>query len=74
MLKTSGPFIPASDDDDDNVDECGAVDGTIFGRGNRSVRRKHARVPLSPLKIPYLPTWDQTRAAVVRPQLWHDRT
>jgi hypothetical protein len=46
-------------------DECGAVGGTIIGRGNRSTRRKLAPVPLCPPKIPHDLTWVRNRAIAV---------
>jgi hypothetical protein len=41
-------------------DECAAIGG-ILGRGNRSIQRKHAPLPLCPPQIPC----DLTRAAAV---------
>jgi hypothetical protein len=46
-------------------DECGAVRGIRIGRGNRSIRRKPAPVPLCALEIPNDLTWARTRAATV---------
>jgi hypothetical protein len=34
------------------IDECGAVGG-MFGKGNRSTRRKYALAPLCPPQIPH---------------------
>jgi hypothetical protein len=48
-------------------DECGAVRGMI-GRGNRSVRKKIATVPLCAIKIPLDLTHARTRAAAVESQ------
>jgi hypothetical protein len=49
------------------VDEndCGAVGGMRIARGNRSTRRKPARMPLCPPQIPHDVTWARTRAASV---------
>jgi hypothetical protein len=35
-------------DDDNDDDECGAVDGMRIDKGNRNPRRKPAQLPLSP--------------------------
>jgi hypothetical protein len=66
---TNWPIVPAPDDEDN---KCGAVGGMIIGRGNRSTRRKPARVPLCPPQIPHDLTWARTRAAAVgsRPSRW----
>jgi hypothetical protein len=43
-----------------NDDEYGAVGG-MFGKGNRSTRRKPARMPLCPPQIPHGPSrWEST--------------
>jgi hypothetical protein len=44
-------------------DECGAVGEIWIGRGNRSMRKKSAPVPLRPSQIPHDLTWVRTRAA-----------
>jgi hypothetical protein len=55
---TNKPIVPAPGDYDD-----GEIGGMI-GRGNRSIRRKPAPVPLCPPQTPHAdPT--RTRAAVV---------
>jgi hypothetical protein len=43
-------------------DEYGTVGGMRIGRGNQSIRRKPAQVPLCPPQIPHKLTWDQARA------------
>jgi hypothetical protein len=45
------------------IDECEAVGGMRIGKGNRSIRRKPAPVPLCPPQISHDLTWDRTRAA-----------
>jgi hypothetical protein len=45
---TNWPIVPAPGDNDD-----GEIDGMIIGRGNRSIRRKLAPVPLCPPQIPH---------------------
>jgi hypothetical protein len=45
--------------------DCGAIDGTKIGRGNRSTQRKPASVPLCPPQIPHDLTQTQTWAAAV---------
>jgi hypothetical protein len=45
-------------------DECGTVGVMIIGRGNRSIRRKPAPLPLCVPQISYELTWARTRAAV----------
>jgi hypothetical protein len=40
-------------------------DGTRIGRGNRSIRRKPAPVPLCPPRIPHDLTWDRTLVTMV---------
>jgi hypothetical protein len=47
--------------------EFGGMNG--FGRGNWSIQRKHAPVPLCPPKIPFDQTRARTRAAAVGSQL-----
>jgi hypothetical protein len=49
-------------------DDYGAVGGMRIGRGNRSIRRKPASMPLCPPKIPHDLTWDRNRAAAVGSQ------
>jgi hypothetical protein len=49
-------------------DDYGAVGGLRIGRGNRSTRRKPARVPLCPPQILHDLTWNRTRAAAVGSQ------
>jgi hypothetical protein len=49
----------------DDDDERGTVYGMRIGRGNQSVRRKPAPVPLCPPQILHGLTWDRTRAAKV---------
>jgi hypothetical protein len=39
--------------DDDDDDDRAAVGGVRTGKGNRSIRRKLALVPLRPRKIPH---------------------
>jgi hypothetical protein len=46
-------------------DECGAVGERRIGRGNRSIRRKPAAVPLYPPQIQHVLTWARIRAAAV---------
>jgi hypothetical protein len=46
-------------------DEREAVDGVRISKGNRSIRRKPALVPLCPPQIPHGLTWARTRAAAV---------
>jgi hypothetical protein len=55
---TNRPIVPAPSDYDD-----GEIDG-MTGRGNRSVRRKPAPVPLCPPKIPHT-VRTRTRTAAV---------
>jgi hypothetical protein len=57
-------YQPRMVDDDD----YGAVGRMRIGRGNRSIRRKPASVPLCPPQIPHDLTWDRTRAAAVGSQ------
>jgi hypothetical protein len=59
------PIVPARDDDYDDDEECGVVDGMKIGKGTLSTRRKPAPVPLCPSQIPHDLTWDRTRAAEV---------
>jgi hypothetical protein len=61
---TIWPIVSAPDDDD----ECGAVGGIRIGRGNRSTRRKPARVPVFPSQIPHYLTRDRTQGAAVGSQ------
>jgi hypothetical protein len=44
---TNRPIVPAPGDYD------GEIDGMIIGRGNRSIRRKPAPVPLCPPQTPH---------------------
>jgi hypothetical protein len=46
-------------------DECGAVGGIKIRRGNKSIRRKLAPVPLCQPKIPYDLIWARTRATTI---------
>jgi hypothetical protein len=46
-------------------DECGGVGGMRIGRGNQSIWRKPAPVPLCPPQNPHDMTWAWTRAAAV---------
>jgi hypothetical protein len=46
--------------DNRTINEYGAVGGAIIGRGNRSIRRKPAAVPLGPPQILQDPTWYQS--------------
>jgi hypothetical protein len=46
-------------------DDCGAVGGMRTGRGNRSIRRKPAPVPLCPPQIPHDLTWARTWTSAV---------
>jgi hypothetical protein len=55
---------PDDDDDDDDDDECGAVSG-MLPRGNQSILRKPASVPLCPPQIPHDLTRDRTQTAAV---------
>jgi hypothetical protein len=55
------PIVPALGDYDD-----GEIGG-IIGKGNRSIRRKHAPVPLCPPQTPHA-TRTRTRAAAVGSQ------
>jgi hypothetical protein len=50
-------------------DECGAVGGTIIGRGNRSTRRKPTPLLLCPPQISHDLPWARTTAAVVGSRL-----
>jgi hypothetical protein len=45
------------DDDDDDCDEYGAVGGMRIVRGNPSIRRKLAPLPLCTPQIPHDLTW-----------------
>jgi hypothetical protein len=45
--------------------DCGAIDGMQIGRGNRSIRRKPAPVPLCPPQILHDQTRARTRVAAV---------
>jgi hypothetical protein len=59
----------------DDDDESGAIGG-MLGKGNRSILRKPALVPLCPPHIPHVLTWAQTRATMVESQqlralAWH---
>jgi hypothetical protein len=59
---------------DDDADECGAVGGMRIGRGNRSMRRKPAPVPLRPQITPDLgsnPCHRCGKPAANPPELWH---
>jgi hypothetical protein len=47
------------------INEYGTVGGMRIGRGNRSTRRKHSSVPLSPLQIPRDLTWNRTWTAAM---------
>jgi hypothetical protein len=47
-------------------DVCGAVCGMRIDRGNRSIRRKPAPVPLSPPQVSHDITWDRTRATALQ--------
>jgi hypothetical protein len=47
------------------VNEYGAVGGVRIGRGNRSIWRKTAPVPICPPQIRHNLTWDQSQAAMV---------
>jgi hypothetical protein len=58
---TSRPIVPAPGDYDD-----GEIGG-MFGKGNRSTRRKPAPVPLCPQQIPHVARM-RTRAASVGSQ------
>jgi hypothetical protein len=58
---TNRPIVPAPGDYDD-----GEIDGMI-GRGNRSIRRKLAPVPLCPPQTPHAAR-TRTRAAAVGSQ------
>jgi hypothetical protein len=58
---TNRPIVPAPGDYDD------AEIGGMFGRGNRSTRRKPAPVPLCPPQTPHA-TRTLTRAAAVGSQ------
>jgi hypothetical protein len=49
---------------DGMINECEAVGGT--GRGNQSIGRKLASVPLCPPQIPYDLNWDRTQVPMVR--------
>jgi hypothetical protein len=49
-------------------DDYGAVGGMRIGKGNRSIGRKPAPVPLCPPQIPHDLTWDRTRTAAVGSQ------
>jgi hypothetical protein len=48
-------------------DGCGAIGGMI-GRGNGSIRRKPASMPLCSSELPHKLTWTRTRASSVRSQ------
>jgi hypothetical protein len=53
-LITSGPIVPALDDDDDDEnDEYGTVGGMRIGRRSRSIWTKPVPVPLCPPQIPH---------------------
>jgi hypothetical protein len=54
---TNWLIVPAPDN------KFGAVGGMTIRRGNRSTRRKLARVPLCPPQIPHSLTWARTRPA-----------
>jgi hypothetical protein len=54
-------YRPRMTDDD----ECGAVGGMRFDRGNRSTRKKPAPVPLCSPQIPHDLTWAWTGATAV---------
>jgi hypothetical protein len=56
---TNRPIVPAPGDYDD-----GEIGGMMFGRGNRSTRRKPAPVPLCQHK-PLMPARTRTRATAV---------
>jgi hypothetical protein len=49
---TVWPTLPAPNDDDD----CGAIGGMKIGRGNRSIWRKAAAVPICSPQISHDPT------------------
>jgi hypothetical protein len=49
-------------------DDCGAIGGMKFGRGNRSTRRKPAPTPFCPPQIPHDQTRPRTRAPAVGSQ------
>jgi hypothetical protein len=55
---TNWPIVPAPD-------ECGAVGGMRIGKGNRSIRRKPAPVPLCQPQIPHDLTWIRIRVTAV---------
>jgi hypothetical protein len=59
---TNRPIVPAPGDYDD-----GEIGGMMIGRGNRSIPRKPAPVPLCPLQTPHVAR-TRTRAAVVGSQ------
>jgi hypothetical protein len=56
---TNRPIVPTPGDYDD-----GEIGGMMIGRGNRSIRRKPAPVPLCPSQIPHA-VRTRTRAAAV---------
>jgi hypothetical protein len=47
-VATNRPIVPVSGDYDD-----GEIGGMIIGRGNRSIRKKPAPVPLCPPQTPH---------------------
>jgi hypothetical protein len=48
--------------------DCGAIGAMKIGRGNRSTRRKRARVPICPPQIPHDQTQARTGAGAVESQ------
>jgi hypothetical protein len=55
---------------DDDANDYGAIGGMRIGKGNQSIRRKPAPVPLSLPQMPHDLTRPQTRAAVVGSRRW----
>jgi hypothetical protein len=60
MSATHWPLVSAR-----MIDGYGEFGGMRIGRGNRSIRRKRAPVPLCLPRSSYETTWDRTRAAAV---------
>jgi hypothetical protein len=63
LLGTAVPvwlIVPAPDDDDDDDGggggDYGAIGGMKIGKGNQSIQRKCAPMPLCPPQIPYVLT------------------
>jgi hypothetical protein len=54
--------------DDRMINVYGAAVGIIMGRGDLSIQRKPAPVPLCPPQVPHDLTWDHTRATTVGSQ------